>query len=155
MPDGDKVAGVAESEPKAKSRTGYVSVKAIDPRDGGEWDLLISHEKMGWVAQQGEGAAKELGYTVRPALLTIRGIYRGVRDLEKGIDEDDWLCYVATPSNAYDWKTGECRPAWKDEVLLIFVTDERVIYGWYWCKCDPQDKSRPFDHHIRFKEQVL
>jgi hypothetical protein len=146
---------MAGSEPKTKCRRGYTSVKAIDPRDGGEWELLLSDAKMRWVAEQGEGAAKELGYTVRPALLNITSIHCGVRDLERDIDEDNWLCYVATPAYAYDWKTGDRVPAWRNEVLLIFVTEERVIYGWYWCKCDPQDKTLPFDHRTRFRERVL
>lgn len=91
---------------KEKSRKGYVTVRAIDPSDGAEWDLLISHEQMDWVASCGMGAAKELAITVRQGLLKPRAIFQGVRDVKHEIEEDRRLCYVATPSRAFDRKTG-------------------------------------------------
>lgn len=140
---------------KDKSRQGYATVRAIDPMDGGEWDLLISHEKMDWVASCGMGAAKELAITVRQGLLKPRAIFQGVRDIKHEIEEDHWLCYVATPARAFDRKTGIEVPAWKDEVFLIFVTDERVVYLWYWDRCDPAKRHLPCDFESRFQKQLL
>jgi hypothetical protein len=79
------------------------------------------------------GAAVELVDTVRWTLLHFMALFRGVRDLERDISEDNWLCYVGNPGHAYDHKTGAKRPPWPGEVFLVFVTDERVIYNWYWC----------------------
>ncbi len=140
---------------KRKSRVHYAAVPALDPHDGGEWDLLISPKTLEWAASRGIGSAKELAYTVRWALLNPEVVFQGVRDDEPEIDEDGWLCYVSRPNFAYNLKTGQivC-PAWADEVFLIFVNDERVVYLWYWGKCDAVDDHLPIDYEGRFRERV-
>lgn len=140
---------------KTKSRRGYETVKALDPHDGGEWDLLVSHLTMDRTVKRGRGAVNELAHTVRTAILRPAAIFQGVRDLEREISEDRWLCYVTRPNFAYNLKTGEkVIPAWDDEVFLVFVNDERVYYMSYWCKCDPIDTHLPFGHEDRFRERV-
>jgi hypothetical protein len=140
---------------KEKCRRGYSSLDAIDPNDGGKWQVLLSNSKMDWVAAQGHGAAMELADTVRWTLLHPRAIFRGVRDLDKEVEEDNWLCYVSTPNHCYDHKTGERRPPWDGEIFMVFVTEERVVYNWYWDECDRQDVNLPTDHENRFIEKVL
>jgi len=110
---------------------------------------------MDYVAAQGLGAAMELVDTVRWALLHPRAVFLGVRDLERDVSEDKWLCYVATPSHAYDRKTGEKRPPWPGEVFLVFVTEERVVYNWYWCESDGRKSHLPADYETRFLKDVL
>jgi hypothetical protein len=139
---------------KEKHRRGYSSLDAVDPRDGGKWHVLLSDKKMDYVASQGHGAAMELADTVRWALLHPRALFRGVRDLEKGIAEDNWLCYVANAGHAYDHKTGKRRAAWPGEVFLVFVTEERVLYNWYWYEADGHESHLPADYDSRFLEQV-
>jgi hypothetical protein len=75
--------------------------------------------------------------------------------LEADIAEDNWLCYVAVPGHAYDHKTGAKRAAWPGEVFMVFVTDERVVYHWYWCECDGHESHLPADYESRFLEKVL
>ena len=82
-------------------------------------------------------------------------IFRGVRELDREISEDDWLCYVARPKHAYDYVTGEKRPPWPGEVFLVFITDERVLYLWYWTNCDPCKSDLPADYETRFLERRL
>ncbi len=110
---------------------------------------------MDWVASQGRGAALELADTVRWSLLHPRAIFRGIRDLERDVAEDQWLCYVSSPQHAYDHKTGEKRDAWAGEVFMVFVTDDRIIYGWYLCECDQSDPHLPVDHEDRFRERLI
>jgi hypothetical protein len=141
-------------EPKEKRRRGYSSLDAVDPNDGGKWQVLLPDTKMDFVAAQGHGAAMELADTVRWALLHPRALFRGVRDLERDIAEDRWLCYVATPAYAYDHKTGKKCPPWPNEVFLVFVTEERVVYSWYWCESDGREPHLPVDHENRFLEKV-
>ncbi len=141
-------------EPKKKQRRGYSSLDAIDPSDGGKWQVLLQDGKMDYVAAQGLGAAMELADTVRWALLHPRALFRGIRDPERDIAEDNWLCYVAAPGHAYDHKTGQKRPPWPGEVFLVFVTDERVVYTWYWCESDPQQSHLPMDYENRFTDKV-
>lgn len=152
-PKGETYPGAEYS--KQKSRRGYHSVKAIDPHDGKEWELLLSEDMLKYTASKGHGAALELAHTVRWALLNPRQIYRGVRDDENDVDDDGWLCYVATPPHAYDFKRGVQVPAWPNEVFAVYVTDERVIYRWMWLKCDENDLHKPVDHESRFRAQVF
>lgn len=142
-------------DPKEKQRRGYSSLDSIDPRDGGKWQVLLPDGKMDWVASQGRGAALELADTVRWSLLHPRAIFRGIRDLERDVAEDQWLCYVSSPQHAYDHKTGEKRDAWAGEVFMVFVTDDRIIYGWYLCECDQSDPHLPVDHEDRFRERLI
>jgi hypothetical protein len=147
--------GDEAGERKNKRRRGYSSLDAIDPNDGGKWQVLLPDGKMDYVASQGHGAAMELADTVRWTLLHPRAVFRGVRDLEAEIAEDDWLCYVGVPGHAYDHKTGMKRAAWPGEVFMVFVTDERVVYNWYWDECDPRESHLPADYENRFLEKVL
>jgi hypothetical protein len=143
---------------KRKTRRGYESLLAVDPHDHGEWDVLLSAAKIGQIAQLGKrrpGAIKELIDTVRWSLRGAKHIFRGVRDDKQDLDEDPWLCYVARPSHAFDWKTGERRQAWVDEVFLLYVTDERVVYHWYWDHCDPDNPALPLNYRLRFGKQVF
>jgi hypothetical protein len=110
---------------------------------------------MDWVASQGRGAALELADTVRWSLLHPRAIFRGVRDLERDIVEDQWLCYIACPQHAYDRKTGAKRGPWAGEVFMVFVTDESLVYSWYWSECDHRDLHLPAEHEDRFRERLL
>jgi len=101
------------------------------------------------------GRTRELVDAVRWALLHPASVYRGIRDIDNEIDEDDGLCYVAAPPRAYDYRTGEQRPAWNNEVMLVFVNEERVLFNWFWVKVDPSDRRLPVDHEIRFREKVF
>ena len=147
--------GAEPAYSKQKQRRGYSSVDAIDPNDGGIWQVLLPDAKMDWVASGGRGAALELADTVRWALLHPRALFHGIRDFERDISEDDWLCYVAVPKHAYDHKTGKSRPPWPGEVFMVFVTGERVIYNWYWDECDGGESHLPVDYENRFRQRVL
>lgn len=140
---------------KLKTRVHYATIPARDPHDGGEWDLLLSPKTLEWAKRRGMGACRELADTVRWAVMNPKAIFQGVRDLEREISEDGWLCYAATPSHAYNLQTGErvC-PAWRDEVFLVYVNEEREIYLSYWGKCDAVDGHLPIDYEGRFTEKV-
>lgn len=151
---------MADTAPNAtysvrKERRGYSTILAIDPHTGKPWDVLLSGLKIGDTQKKGLGASRELAFTVRWALQNIRHLYRGVRDDKLDLDEDEWLCYIATPPKAYDWKTGELREAWESELFLVYLTEERVVYHWGWYDCDPHDKTLPIDHENRFTDPIF
>jgi hypothetical protein len=150
---GDTLPG-AEYD-KDKTRPGYAVVTAVDPHDGGTWNVLISPKLLEWVKRNGMGRTRELTDSVRWSLLNPSAVYRGVRDLEREIDDDGWLCYVATPPRAYDYRTGNARRPWEGEVLMVCVTDERELYGWWWVEADPDDARLPIGHQQRFREKVF
>ncbi len=140
---------------KKKQRRGYNTVEAIDPHDGGKWDVLLADDKVRWTARQGMGRAKELGYTVRGTLAAPAAIFRGIRFPDLDLEGDDWLCYVGKPKQAFNHRTGEAVPPWPNEVFLVFVTDERIVYHWSWYACDGADARLPEGHEDRFTEKVL
>jgi len=150
---GDTERGAKYS--KDKRRRGYQPIQAVDPHDGGLWDVLLSDDKVKYVASQGMGKAKELAHTVRSSLLYPRHIYRGLRLLEFDIEEDDWLCYVAQPDHAYSYRTGERRPAWLGEVFAVCVNEDRVVYGWGGVKADGTADHQPTGFEDRFRELVV
>jgi hypothetical protein len=127
------------------------ALPAINPGDGKTWELLLRHKKIDSTAKRGMGAARELAYTVPWALLHPTAIFRGLR--EEG--EADWLCYVSVPSQAYDYRTGSLVPAWRGEVFLVFVNDDRIIYHWRWEKADPNNNRLPENSETRFDVKVM
>lgn len=133
----------------------HKTVQACDPHDGGVWDVLIASDKIAWAGQNGWGHAHDLAFLVPWSLLNIKQMYRGVRDDEREIDEDSWLCYVAAPSFAHDHKRKVKVAAWPNQVFLVFVNAQRVAFNWYWCKCDAYDPDAPLDCDSRFKEKVF
>lgn len=139
------------AEDKKLLRNGYRSTPAVDPRDGQMWEVLISNAKITDIAKYSSGKALELGYCVTQILETPRAVFKGVREM----DEDDWWCYAGTPDHAYDYKTAEKRPSWPLKVMAIFVTDDRVLYNWYWCEVDQEVPYLPKDFKTRFREKVF
>lgn len=111
-----------------------VSIRAINPVDGRDWEVYLRQSKITTTAKRGMGAAKELAYNVPWTLQNSTAIFRGVR--EEG--ESQWLCYVGSPPDAYDYKTNERVRPWLGQVFLVFVDDDRIVYHWRWDKPIPR-----------------
>src|SRR5438105_4133969 len=99
---------------------------AINPIDKTIWNVIVRERKIETIRGRGIGAARELAFTVPWALMHPLAVCRGVRDR----DEANWLCYSSRPHRGYDHPTGEVFSAQPDEVFLVFVNSERVVYNW-------------------------
>ena len=141
--------------PVKLARRGYSAIPALDPYKGSEWDVLVSHDKMDHITKRGIGPMRELAHVVRPLLLQPKAVFRGIRDTDREISDDDWLAYILRPSFCYDYRTGEKRRPWDGEVLIAYFTDERVFYNWYWCECDVAISYLPHDYETRFITRVI
>lgn len=136
------------------TRRDYLSFAALEP-DGSTSKVLVSYERMQTVAKRSMGHAKECGYIVPTLLEQPTAIFEGLR-----LDEDEdrqgygWRCYCGIPTAAFR-ADGTSRPAYPDQVYLVFVNDERVAYNWHWEKADPDDLNLPVDHADRFKKRLL
>jgi hypothetical protein len=142
---------------KKKEREGYVSILAKDIHDGGEWHVLIPASKIGDAKRLGMGFAKELGAIVPAVLRNPKAIFRGIRFDDysnKKSSADDWLCYVGLPTVSFDERGSEMGP-YENEVFLVFVNLDRVVYHWRWEKCCPDNVTLPVDHQTRFRERIL
>lgn len=140
---------------KKDGRRDYLSVKAINPDDGKETEVLISYDRMQAVGRRSMGHAKECGFTVPEILQKPRAIFEGLRR-----DEDEpprgvgWRCYCGVPSQSFR-QDGTAGRAYPNQVYLVFVNDEGVAYNWRWEKADADDLSVPQNHETRFKKRLL
>jgi hypothetical protein len=129
-------------------------VAAVNPWTGATFELYVRNGTVNKTARKGMGAAKELMYTVLHAIQKPTAVYRGVTEFDDG--DEDWLIYVTVPPYAYDHKTGDTVRAWKGEVFLVFVDEDRVIRQWYWDDADPVNPRLPVNHDQgRFVEKLL
>jgi hypothetical protein len=151
---------------KRKSRKGYITWEAIDPHDheqDGRWDVLVSQQRINWIVSQGQGKAREFGFTTKEALLDPVHLWRGLRDLtfcglenvHDDIDPDNMLCYVAQPNHAYDYRTGERRRPWPGQVFVVPVSEERIVYNGWWVRADGSQPDQPTMFDERFRDQVF
>ena len=126
-------------------------IEAIDPVTGKTHNVYLRTKSIQETAKRGMGPTRELAFTVPVVLKTPKAIFRGVR--EEG--ELSWLCYCGIPDTAYDRKTGASGPSWADEVFLVYVNDDGMIYNWRWEKCDQTDCDLPINYVSRFDERAL
>lgn len=156
-----------DAEKQLADRPGFVTLDALDPRDGGTWNLLLSRVKMDEVTKDGMGAIHEMAHTVRFALESPFAVFQGVRAMPgdgrgeaEGLDLDvnDWICYVAMPNERYDLRTGNIRSTSLDRrrprTFAVYVTSRRVVYWWNWLKAKAVDCPLPDDYVTRFQHIV-
>jgi len=131
-------------------RRGYGVVEAIDPHDGGRWEMRVSERRMKSVAERSRGQVLELAYVLPEVLRCPTAIFQGIR--EEG--EEDWLCYCGLPSHGYR-RNGDRISAPEEEVYLVFVSADRVAYNSRWERCDQGNSKFPEDYQNRFDKWVL
>lgn len=139
-----------------KSRRQYLTLQAIDPKDGTlTAEIMVSFDRMQAVARRSLGHAKECGHIIPAILDRPSAIFEGLRRDE---DEDrkgfGWRCYCGIPTNSYHHDGSEGCP-YPGQVYLVFINDECVAYNWRWEKADPDNLCLPIDHATRFQKQLL
>lgn len=135
----------------------YEYLEAVNPKDGSKFTVKVSHKRMKAVATRGEGAIYEMAYVLPEILKAPRMIFEGLLRNEDEPSDDysiGWLCYVGIPSKAYMSDGKQVKP-WEDEVYLVFVNNENVVYNWRWEKADNQDITMPTEYNKRFKRRSL
>lgn len=138
-----------------ESRREYLTLEAVEPKDGSNCSVQISYDRMQAVGRRSMGHAKECAYIVPMILQEPTAIFEGLRRDE---DEDrwgyGWRCYCGVPRRAFGQDGTEC-PPYAGQVYLVFVNDERVAYNWRWEKADPDEPRLPINHQDRFKRRLL
>ena len=131
-------------------------VRAIDPKDGTRFDALIPHFRIQWARTMGEGAIRELAYSVQQVLLRPHAVFEGVRrdaDDDSGATEG-WLCYIGTPEPRYEYRTGQERSRGR-RVMLVYLNDERTVYLHRWEEESEEHEGLPKDMKDRFRRRAL
>ncbi len=143
------------SDPGHSTRREALTVKAVNPEDGSIYSLSVSHAKVVALKTRSIGQVKEAAEIVPLVLQTPAAIFRGLRrDVDEPSTGVGALCYSGVPPFAYA-RSGERRAPWPDQVFLVFVSADRVVYNWYWDTADPTEPSLPVDHETRFQERAL
>ena len=96
--------------------------EAINPHSGQPWTVYFRDSMMDRAVKLGPGAVREMGFTVPEAILNPKAIFQG--DNDEG--EPDWLCYVSSPGQAYDYRTGEKRRPWPGKVFVVKFDEFRI-----------------------------
>ena len=138
-----------------ETRRERLAVQAVNPVDGKPFSVQISHAKLQAVRGRSIGQVLEAAYTVPEVLQSPSAVFKGLkREADDPPQGENWLCYCGRPSHAYQ-ADGKPREPWPGEVFLVFVSDELIVYNWYWVEVDPENANLPLDHSVRFRERVL
>jgi len=123
----------------------------INPADGKTWKLYVRNKTMDNAVRAGPGKVRELAFTVKDVVENLTAIFRGDRD--EG--EPDWLIYVGCPDKCFDYKTGDSRRPWAQEVFVAKFDKYRILQWYGWVKAEPPDYKLPKNHESIFDEKVL
>lgn len=133
-----------------------LTINAIDPDKGKTYGALISYNRMQVIGKRSMGQAKECAELVPMILQRPVGIFEGLcedKD-EEGCRGYGWRCYCGIPDYAYNRK-GEKISPWPNEVFLVFIDNNRVVYNWRWEKSAPQNPNLPENYETRFRRKLL
>lgn len=148
----------SESAPKAeeaRSRRDDGAVVAFNPfTKEKDQKVHFDSDKLKSLTNLGKGKILEAGDNARRTLADPSSVFEGfIWEKDHPPRGEGWLCYVSRPQKCYE-DDGSDFPAPPDEVFLVFVEKEWIVYNWYWVECDPTDKSLPINHGTRFKRRI-
>jgi hypothetical protein len=129
-------------------RRGYRGFEALRPDGRGTWEVYVSYDDLERVAKLGVRRFQELAGLVPDALRHPVAVFRGVR-----VHEADAFIYVGLPNQPFAFP-GSRRTGRRDEVLVVYLTSDRVIYNWRWLPADPVVRVLPRDHQELFLERL-
>jgi hypothetical protein len=154
---------VENQEVNNRTRRELLSIEALDPLTG-QRSLVYSldYKKIQYIGKRSLGQLHETAEIVPFILQSPRSIFEGLcwdQD-EKGSRGVGWRCYCGLPELAYREDGIQIEP-YHEEVCLVFVDDENIVYNWRWEKSDRADKGLPNEFDIqhgqgkRFKQRLL
>jgi len=141
---------------KLKHRRETLPTKAVDPVTGKKYDVFVSQKKLFYAASLSVGHLSDAAYNIPQVLQNPTAIFEGLRKDEHGRYSDTftWRCYCGIPKFGYKGN-GKKVPPWPGEVFMVFVNADRVVFNWYWHKCDGENPNLPMGYNNRFKEKLL
>jgi len=141
---------------KSKSRRKCLSINSVDPDTGKYYEVMLSYERLHKVCSRSIGQTKEAKFLVPEILQKPKAKFEGLRkdEDERYTKTEGWRCYCGVPSCAYTRNGNriETRP---NEVFLVFVNVEKIVYLWYWYSSDENDPELSEDWETRFKQRRL
>lgn len=141
--------------PTSTRRTDRVYLEAKSP-DGTVTEVAVTLRRLSAEAKKGKHAVLEAGKVMPEILRNPKAIFEGIRwdkDEDRASDADGWRCYCGIPTHSYS-PDGHAQSPWQDEVYLVFVNAEGVVYNWRWEACDSDNTTVPDQYGSRFCKQV-
>lgn len=137
-------------DPALEIKTGYHSLRGVDPRTGETVTVFLAVPKAKAIAKMGDWRVMELARTVPEALTDYQTAFEWKRD-----GKVRGLCFVHLPARRFVGKYGAEAPPQPNRVFVAFVTERWILHEWRWEDADPGDPSIPADHGAdRFGERL-
>lgn len=111
---------------------------ALDPQDGGVWNLRVTPKFLERCRRVSNGELKTLAETVPHCCQSPTRIYQGIREEH----EHEWLCYCAQPTH-YFTEHGAKKETQDDDIFLVFVNGDRRVFGFAWEKSESPNSGIP------------
>ena len=89
-----------------------------------------------------------LGYLVPEIVSRPKSVFRGIRE-----EGDDGLCYAGTP--AFAFPGGRKSKPYPNQIFLVFVNPDRIIYNWRWELSETGAPSLPRNYKTRFEKRLI
>jgi len=108
------------------------------------------------MSKRSVGQVLECAELVPFCLSEPKAIFEGLRldEDEKYSDGPGWRCYSSRPQYAYT-EDGDRADPYGDEVFLVFVNHDRIVYNWRWEPANLDDLHVPMDlGGDRFRRQI-
>lgn len=143
--------------PHDPSRRNMAALEAIDPVHGRVMSVYVAHERIRSMGNRGMVLAREFAFLVPEILRGPTAIFEGIRleaDEDRGSASDGWRCYCGIPSRRFRKDGTETAP-YVNQVFLVFVNADHVVYCWRWEAADEANDRLVNHHQSRFKERLL
>ena len=118
------------------------TLDAFDPLNG-TCEVYIRERRMLTIARLGRWKLLEARELVPEVLSHPSVIFEGLRwEGDEDKDRPGWRCYCAKPTYMYD-RQGNGVNADGNQVFVVFVNDQRVVYNWRWAFASDDDSEVP------------
>ena len=136
-------------------------IPAVNPEPGQpDLRLIYFQPRVAHVKKLGAlGAIKEAAELVPYTLKYPCAMFEGLRppDDDHSGNSPGWLCYCSRPALKFKRSGEECNSD-TDQVFLVFVNEDLIIFNWRWEYADVESLGSkqylPVNYKTRFRKQL-
>ena len=134
-----------------------IEFPTFDPKTGQTFMSRMRFARLKYLATKSKGFVMEGVELVKQILASPGAVFEGLkREKDEEFCPDGaagWRCYCGIPTHKYlpSGATAACPP---NQMLMVFISDDSVVYFHCWGVSDPQHQEIPFDRKDRFVKQI-